>query len=144
MSVLSNYQPFAVIIAKNVRIVFLTKGMLFALRRPCLSLPFSRRKVNNWSLLGRELAVVSLNQLLSPYVRNEKGMRPRNAGSISCRRTRLSRRRMIWLLSPPLPSASCLFSVFLYVAGRGYREGEERKIIRRRESLAHYKSFNTL
>ncbi len=50
---------------------------------------------------------------------------------------------------PPLPAASCLsFSVFLCVAGRAYwREGVEGgrcQIIRRRESMVLYKSFNTL
>jgi len=51
---------------------------------------------------------------------------------------------------PPLPPASCLsFSVFLCVAGEGPSrvEGEwwaRCQIIRRRESLALYKSFNTL
>jgi hypothetical protein len=57
-------------------------------------------------------------------------------------RNQMSRGRMIRLLAYPLPpllSTTCLsFSVFACVAGRAYC------IIRRRESLALYKSFNTL
>ncbi len=51
---------------------------------------------------------------------------------------------------PPFSSASCLsFSVFQYVACRAYmKEGGtgrgRSQIIRRRESLVLYKSFNTL
>ncbi len=43
------------------------------------------------------------------------------------KRTRLSRRRIIWLLPPAFPSASCLsFSFFLYVARRAcWRERGE-------------------
>ncbi len=61
-------------------------------------------------------------------------------------RTRLSRRRMIWLLRHylPPPSGSCLsLPVFLCVAGRAYwRErggGRMGRIIRRQESLVFYK-----
>jgi hypothetical protein len=60
-----------------------------------------------------------------------------------------------WLVSSPTPTplswARCLsFLVFLCVAGRAYwrvRGGKgwgRSQIIRRRESLAFYKSFNTL
>ncbi len=61
--------------------------------------------------------------------------------------------RMIWLLPPPLfplTSASCIFfSIFLCIACRAYwRErgwvSGTRSQIRLRESLALYKSFNTL
>ncbi len=70
------------------------------------------------------------------------------------KRTRFSCSRMIRLhahpLPPPLPSASCFsVSVFLCVAGWAYwwRGGERwvwSQTIRPRESLALYKSFNTL
>ncbi len=71
------------------------------------------------------------------------------------RGTRLTCRRMIWLLPyappPPLLSPSCLsFSVFQCVAGLanwqewGMREWERSKIIQRRESLVLYNSFNSL
>jgi hypothetical protein len=63
-------------------------------------------------------------------------------------RTRLSRRSIIWLLPhpfPPLLSASCLsFSVFLFVGGRANwrKRGGMSLVIRRRESLVLYKSYN--
>jgi hypothetical protein len=71
--------------------------------------------------------------------------------------TRLSLRRMNWLLphpAPPLPSARCLsFSVFLCalpveltdgrVGGKGVGEGPNHTVWRR-ESLSIYKSFNTI
>ncbi len=68
-------------------------------------------------------------------------------------RIRLSRRRMIWLLLHPLPllpTPGCFsFSVSPCVAGRlndgrGWRGRGMSQIIRRRESLALYKSFNIL
>ncbi len=73
---------------------------------------------------------------------------------IVLKKTRLSRRRMIWLLPrqlPPLhPSpvskfslSSCVLPVKLFDGGRG-RGGERRQIIRPQESVALYKLFNTL
>jgi hypothetical protein len=56
---------------------------------------------------------------------------------------------LVWLLLPPLTSASCIsVSVFLCVAGRAYwmREGavEEPNHIWRRDSSVLYKSLDTL
>ncbi len=68
-------------------------------------------------------------------------------------RTRLSRRRMIWLLSHPFPSPVTVSRLYLFLSlpvcrrsslptGEGGEVGE-REIIRGRESLVLYKSFNT-
>jgi hypothetical protein len=68
-------------------------------------------------------------------------------------RTRLSRRRMIWLLPHQLHPPASILSLFLslpvcrrssLLTGEGGRGWGRSQIIRRRESLVLYKSFNTL
>jgi hypothetical protein len=61
------------------------------------------------------------------------------------KRTRLSRRRMIWLLPEScLSSQSSCVSPVEHVDGRGGKGWARSQIIRRRDSLVLDKSFNTL
>jgi hypothetical protein len=86
--------------------------------------------------INRQIKSVQFNKTPCLMV---QGLDPKELDDLS--RTRHSRCRMIWLLTPILLSASCLsFSVFLRVDSRAYRRGWGRsQIIRRREcSINHF------